>query len=67
MALKVNQKTIAYPNDSQIRQNGLLLSIYYYGLVTRVEIRPYGLASKSKKEKNPTMKAYKEGHMVFCF
>ena len=35
------------------RQNGLLILInYYYGLVTRVKIRPYGLESKSKKEKN---------------
>jgi hypothetical protein len=53
MALKVNLKTIAYSNDSQIRRNGLLLLInYYYGLVTGVKIRPYGLESKSKKEKN---------------
>ena len=53
MALKVNQKTIAYPNGSQKRRNGLLLLInYYYGLVTRDKIRPYGLESKSKKEKN---------------
>ena len=53
MALKVNRKTIDYPNDSQKRQNGFLLLInYYYGLVTRVKIRPYGLESKSNKEKN---------------
>jgi hypothetical protein len=50
MALNVNQKTIAYPNDSQIRRNGLLLLInYYYGLVTRVKIRPYGFESISKE------------------
>ena len=53
MALEVNQKTIAYSNDSQIRGNGLLLLInYYYGLVTGVKIGPYGVESKSKKEKN---------------
>ena len=52
MALNVNQKTIVYPNDSQMRRNGLLLLInYYYGLVTQVKIRPYGLERKSKKEK----------------